>query len=249
MIQTMFTLAMGFLCIVEGGLSSTDNIRRTRNPIKSNVNIEIDTNNFVKIDDGFLCDDGFGIDEARMICKVMTGSPDGAKYLHGGKISTDHFSADNMNCPSNASSISDCEVDLHFENCASHEGIRVLCGSNCVTICEHPGNRDADYGNCCNASPGVYNTIPACGGNDTASLVTNYDSCTTRLFENFNQGGRQEVVDGFGDTEFGSGVFTDNRMSSFRVISGNGRRLESLLRPNLEVNQKKTFVVEMNRRR
>jgi len=86
----------------------------------------IDGNGLLKYGSGYVCDDGFGANEAEFVCRVL--GHDGASFSTSQHVSGS-FSMDNLDCPSGASSLSQCTFTTQHD-CGSHEGIRLTCGSS-----------------------------------------------------------------------------------------------------------------------
>ena len=98
---------------------------------------------------GAVCDDGFNGDEARAFCAQLGHAGVGVSYdtTHGDSS----FAADDINCPSGATSISSCSTSNqpYSHNCADSETVGLDCSSGGGSgFCEQP----AMNGNPCSSS-------------------------------------------------------------------------------------------------
>ena len=80
-----------------------------------------------------VCDDGFGINDARVICRMLGYSSGASDYFtnsspFGYGSSGDYFAVDDLNCSGNEESIADCVHDPWYtDDCSNSEWAGVRC--------------------------------------------------------------------------------------------------------------------------
>jgi len=85
----------------------------------------------VMYNNGYVCDDGFGSDEADMVCKEMDFTGGADEYETSATLdinpSTVYYTLDDLSCNSGATSLSGCTYQTLWNNCVSNEAVKVCC--------------------------------------------------------------------------------------------------------------------------
>ena len=89
----------------------------------------INTAGFLMFGSGYVCHDRFGINEANLACRTLnfTGATSYRRSQRASDYLTKGFTIDNLECPSNATDITDCSYESDV-NCGVNHNVRIACG-------------------------------------------------------------------------------------------------------------------------
>merc|ERR1711962_1547749 len=86
----------------------------------------------VFINDRPVCDDGWGDEDAMVVCRMLGYSHGQSTHNSAYGSVPDTFIMDNVACTGNEETLWDC-THVTIDDCGSHEGAGVICGSSSTT--------------------------------------------------------------------------------------------------------------------
>ena len=91
--------------------------------------MSLDSNGALLYNGGFVCDDQFDENSARVACMEMGYTNGYVTFEDSFDVTSHDFTLDNVNCDANAMTLQDCSYDFE-ENCSSAEGLYLECAGN-----------------------------------------------------------------------------------------------------------------------